>query len=158
MTVEYEDIKAELRRRIEAIVYASAGTVDAKGRTRVRVLHPVWDWEQHTIWIGTNPNGAIATELAANPHLSLCYLISSLDPFATEQVYVDCVTKWADRKTTWERLKSGPPPVGYDPVASWQSPDDPKFGALKLTPWRIELSALSEAEGWSQSIWKSASK
>lgn len=154
MTVEYGEISAEFRRRIEAVVYASASTVDTKGRTRVRVLHPVWDWERHVAWIGTNPQGAIASELGANPHLSLCYLISSLDPIATEQVYVDCVAEWVDRQATWEIIKSGPPPVGYDPAVSWQSPDDPKFGALKLTPWRIELSALSAADGWSQSIWR----
>jgi hypothetical protein len=97
----------------------------------------------------------MADELAGSPYLSLCYLISSLDPFLTKQVYVDCASEWIDRAEGWDKIKSAPPPLGYDPAVSWQSADDPKFGALRLTPSRIELAGLSAADGWSQSIWRS---
>lgn len=149
--------EAELRRRVEGVVYASASTVDAQARPRVRILHPVWDWETRTVWIGTNPQGAMAAELASHPHLALCYLRSSLEPFATEQAYVDGPVTWIDPHEGWDKIKSAPPPVGYDPLVSWSSPDDPKFGVLELTPSRIELAALSAASGWSQSIWHAGS-
>src|SRR5581483_10246658 len=37
------------------IVWASAATVDAKGRPRQRILHPIWLWDGDTLhgWIAT---------------------------------------------------------------------------------------------------------
>ena len=39
------------------IVWCSAATVDAKGRPRSRVLHPIWQWDGAELsgWIATGP-------------------------------------------------------------------------------------------------------
>jgi len=40
----------------------------------------------------------------------------------------------------WERLRSAPPPMGYDPAPIW--PDGPlggSFAALRLDAWRVRL-------------------
>jgi hypothetical protein len=37
----------------------------------------------------------------------------------------------------------------------WKSPEDPTFGLLKLTPWRIELSSLNDLiAGTPAKVWR----
>src|SRR5690606_40423394 len=42
----------------------------------------------------------------------------------------------------WERFRSGPEPVGYDPtiIHAWKDgPRSPAFAALRLDPWRVRV-------------------
>ncbi len=52
--------------------------------------------------------------------------------------------------------KSTPPPLGYDPGMIWKAgPQDPGFGLLKLTPWRIEVSSIYDmAAGTPPLVWR----
>lgn len=48
----------------------------------------------------------------------------------------------ATRLRTWELLKSGPEPAGYDPaiVPMWaDGPLGDSFGVLRLEPWRLRV-------------------
>jgi len=40
-----------------------------------------------------------------------------------------------EEKRLWKRL-ADMPPVGYDPGLFWKDVNDPRFGVLKLMPWR----------------------
>lgn len=139
MRVEnFADIEAEFIKRVEAIVWCGATTIDSQQRPRSRILHPIW--EGSTGWIGTHRNSHKSKHLAQNPYMSLSF-INIKD--VMNPVYVDCKAEWVDDRETkqriWNLFKNTPEPVGYDPSTTFGSVDDENFGVLKLTPWRIEL-------------------
>lgn len=132
----FSDIEIEFLRRVQTMVWASAATIDAKGRPRSRILHPIW--EGSTGWIATGRGTLKARHLDANPYLSLAYIADVMNP-----VYVDCRASWeddpAERRRVWALIKSHPEPYGFDPAHDFAAPDNPAFGLLKLAPWRIDL-------------------
>jgi general stress protein 26 len=152
----FEDIAIEFERRVRRIIWCNVVTVDGKGRPRSRILHPVW--EGSTGWIGTSRQSLKANHLANNPYVSLSYWDTR-----HQQVYVDCRAEWVDdrdgRRRAWGYIRSLPEPYGYDPKLFWSDgPDGGTFGALKLTPWRIELCSLEDLiRGTPPKVWRSAS-
>ena len=137
----FEEIEHEFMARVRRIVWCTVATVDRQGRPRTRILHPIW--EGTTGWIATVPHSHKAKHLAKNPYVSLSYW----DP-QHQQIHVDARAEWVDdmltKRHVWELYKSTPPPLGYDPIISWPGGvDDPEYGVLKLTPWRIELIGLA---------------
>ncbi|MGB7338057.1 MAG: pyridoxamine 5'-phosphate oxidase family protein [Phototrophicaceae bacterium] len=144
---DFSEIVEEFDARVRDMVWCSAATVDAQGRPRTRVLHPVW--EGATGWIGTSPLSIKAKHLAIQPNLSLAYIKHPFKP-----VYVDCTVEWieemAEKRRIWDLFKSLPEPYGYDPVLAFPSVEHESFGVLKLTPWRIEVYSL----GVESKIWK----
>ncbi len=135
----FSEIEAEFIERVFRVVWCSAATIDSHNRPRSRVLHPIW--EGAAGWIATSPQSLKAKHLARNSALSLAYVA---DPF--KPVYVECVAEWADDLATkqriWDLFKGAPAPMGYDLAMIWSSPEDPTFGILKLTPWRIEVATF----------------
>lgn len=154
-TGSFEDIRDEFERRVRRIVWATVTTVDGKGRPRSRMLHPMWDGT--TGWIMTGRQTHKAKHLQRNPYVSCSYWDQD-----QQQVFAECRAEWADDPATrariWEMFKNEPPPYGYDPAMFWPGgPSDPGFGALKLTPWRIELWSLNDmASGREPRVWRPA--
>lgn len=132
----FSDIEAEFIQRVHTMIWCNVATVDAQGRPRSRILHPIW--EGNTGWIGTNRNTLKARHLDSNPYVSLAYIADVMKP-----VYVDCKTEWIDdlsqKQRIWDLFKNTPPPLGYDPAPEFISHDHENFGLLKLMPWRIDL-------------------
>lgn len=132
----FSDIETEFLNRVQTMVWANAATVDTCGRPRSRILHPIW--EGSTGWIATGRETLKARHLEKNPYLSLAYIAAVMNP-----VYVDCRAGWEDdpdeRRRVWAFMKSQPEPYGFDPAHDFATPDNPAFGLLKLTPWRIDL-------------------
>lgn len=124
------------------IVWTVVATVDAEGRPRTRVLHPVWQWDgtRLTGWVATSPLSPKAGHLAANPEVSLTYWNPEHDTCTAE-----CSAVWEssdeERQAGWDRFVSAPPPVGYDPsiIPAWDSPASPGFGILRLEPYRLRV-------------------
>ena len=148
----FADIEKDFLARVRQIVWCNVATVDRRGRPRSRILHPLW--EGRTGWILTGRHTLKTEHLAANPHVSLCYANSDL-----QQVYVDCRAEWADdpadKARLWDLFAATPPPIGYDPIAFWpHGKQDPTFGVLKLTPWRIEVTSLADLVSGSGKIWR----
>src|SRR5439155_13217471 len=90
------------------IVWASAATVDARGRARQRILHPIWLWDGSKLegWIATGPTPIKRADLARNPNISLNYWGGhSTHDTAT----ADCRTEWAfddvTRTMVWNLFK-----------------------------------------------------
>lgn len=126
--------------RVHAMVWCSAATVDADGRPRSRVVHTIWDGQ--TGWAVTRSGTPKLGHLAANPHVSLAYTSDLLHP-----VYADCLARWEDDPATkrhvWDLFLGAPPPLGFDPASMFGSVDDPGYGVLRLTPYRIALEDVS---------------
>jgi general stress protein 26 len=149
----FAEIEEEFMARVRRIAWCTVATVDLKGRPRTRILHPIW--EGATGWIATGRHSHKEKHLARNPYVSLSYW----DP-QHQQIYVDASAAWeddaAEKRRIWDLYKSTPPPLGYDPQIIWQKGvEDPEFGVLKLTPWRIELSALGDmVTGAPPKVWR----
>ena len=154
----FEEIAEAFNERVNRIVWCTFTTMDRKGRPRSRILHPVW--EGSTGWIATGRTSHKSKHLANNPHVSLVYFDNPPgNPMGQQQVYVECTTEWqddqAEKERVWNLIKDAPPPVGYDPAMFFQTVENPDFGALKLTPWRVEVSALSDMmTGAQPQIWR----
>ena len=136
---DFSEIETEFIQRVEDAVWCSAACVDSQNRPRSRVLHPIW--EGKIGWVATWPFSHKSKHLARIPYLSLAYLKDPIKP-----VYVDCKVEWIneakEKERIWDLYKNTPPPVGYDPAMAFDSIDSPKYGLLKLYPWRIQLYTL----------------
>jgi len=128
-----------------SIVWASAATVDANGRPRSRVLHPIWEWDGTDLfgWIATVPSPVKRAHLAVHPQMSLNYWAPTHDTCSAE-----CLVEWyLDDDTctaVWDRFENAPAPVGYDPriIPQWiDGPTSGDFAALRLTPYRLRIMA-----------------
>ncbi len=135
------------------IVWCAAATVDVHGRPRSRVLHPVWDWDGATLRgrIATSPDSPKAADLAVMPSISLTYWAPNHDT-ATAECGAAFDPSPEARAALWERFKTAPAPVGYDPafIPGWDTPASPGFGCLVLEPRSIRVmpgSVLLKGEG-----------
>jgi general stress protein 26 len=149
---DFSAIEADFMDRIRRIVWCTVTTVDRKDRPRARILHPVW--EGSTGWIATGRDSFKAKHIAHNPHVSLSYW----DP-NHEQVFAECRAEWEDDPTEkarlWAFYKATPAPLGYDLAMFWKDADDPGYGLLRLSPWRIELSSLGGMmKGEAPRVWR----
>lgn len=133
----FADIRDEFLERANKHVYCNLATVDSNGRPRSRVVHVIW--EEAVGWITTDPSYPKSRHLAANPYVSLGYVADIAAPACAE-----CRAEWVDdlteKRRVWEYMATLPPPLGFDPTPIYGSPDAPRFGLLKLTPWRIQVS------------------
>ena len=124
------------------IVWCSAATVDVEGRPRSRVLHPIWEWDGKSLqgWIATSPTPTKRQHLQAHPYVSLNYWAPNQDTCVAE-----CRCYWAfddeTRQMVWDKFKTAPQPVGYDPalIPAWTSPTAESFAVLRLEPWRLRV-------------------
>lgn len=124
------------------IVWSSAATVDARGRPRSRILHPIWQWDGVRLvgWIGTSPTPTKREHLKASPHMSLNYWSPSHDTCVAE-----CRATWAfddeTRTTVWNLFLNTPEPIGYNPriIPSWESPTCEAFAVIRVDPWRLRV-------------------
>ena len=134
------EIEQEFHARVREVVWCNCATIDAHGRPRSRVLHPIW--EGLTGWVTTRRSTPKIKQIAASPFVSLAYI---QDPF--RPVYVECRAVWVDdlptRERIWELCRNTPEPAGFDPAAVWGDIMDSENGLLRLTPWRIELNDFS---------------
>ena len=135
------------------IVWCTAATVDASGRPRSRVLHPIWEWDGNALtgWIATGPTPIKRAHLDAHPYVSCNYWAPSQDTCVAE-----CDAEWCfdmpTRERIWDLFANGPEPVGYDPsiIPGWENAASEAFAVLKLDPWRLRVmpgSVLLAGEG-----------
>ena len=135
----FDEIADEFAARVAKVVWCNLATVDARGRPRSRVVHPVWVGRQG--WLGVRRGTPKTRQVDANPHVSLAYVSDLAKPF-----YVESTASWvedpSERQRYFETARSLPPPLGFDPAPIFGAPDDPGFGLLAFTPWRIQLDDM----------------
>ncbi len=77
--------------------------------------------------------------------MSLAYVADVMRP-----VSANCAAGWdydpATKRRVWERIASLPPPLGFDPAPIYGGIDVPNFGLLKLTPFSIRLTDVTERD------------
>ena len=125
-----------------SIVWCSAASVDAKGRPRSRILHPLWQWDGQALigWICTSPTPVKRAHLEASPYLSLNYWTPNQDTCVAE-----CKASWVfddeARTNIWNLFVNTPEPIGYNPaiIPAWHSPTADNFAVLRLEPWRLRV-------------------
>jgi len=147
MTVKsFSEIEKDFMDRVARIVWCTVTTVDTKNRPRARLLHPIWETVdgKPVGWIATGRDSHKAKHIAHNPYVSLSYW----DP-KHEQIYAECKAEWVDdmgeKERLWKLFGSTPEPLGYDLKLFWsEGVTDPTYGLLRLTPWRLEISALGD--------------
>ena len=136
----FSEIEEDYLARVHSMVWCSMATVDTRNRPRSRVLHPIW--EGATGWASARPLSLKTKHLAHNPYVSLAYIADISKP-----VYADCKAEWvsdsAARQHVWDLFAAMAPPAGFDLANTFKGVDDPEFGLLKFTPWRIELFDIS---------------
>lgn len=149
--VTFSEIETEFLQRVHTMVWCSMATRDTKDRLRSRILHPLW--EGATGWASARPESLKARHIAHCPYVSLAYVSDIARP-----VYVDCTAEWENddekKRRIWELFKSTPPPAGFDLGKTFKSMEDPEYGVLKFTPWRIELFDISNAAN--RKVWLAA--
>jgi hypothetical protein len=136
----FEPFAGEFIQRTSEIIWCTATTVDAQGRPRSRILHPIWEIVDGLPigWVVTSRTPVKTRHLAANPHMACMYW----DP-GQNTVSIDCLATWAsdaDRRHVWDVFTTTPPPLGYD--LGWYGEeqwDNPLFNPLQLNPWRIQI-------------------
>jgi len=143
---DFAEIAGEFTKRVSRVVWCTVATVDAKGRPRARILHPIWEPDGVggvAGYIATGRHSYKERHLAGNPNVSLTYWDQ-----VHEQVYVDATAAWEDRaaekQRVWDLFKNTPPPYGYDPGMIWRDGLTDDFGVLTLTPLRIELYGIAD--------------
>ncbi|MBX7435039.1 pyridoxamine 5'-phosphate oxidase family protein [Mycobacterium sp. Y57] len=137
-----------------SIVWASVATVDADGKPRSRILHPIWEWDGTDLlgWVATAPTPLKRAHLAVHPDVSVSYWTTNQDTCAA-----DCLVEWytddETRTAVWQKFETGPAPVGYDPaiIPQWRDgPTSAAFAVLRLTPYRLRVmpgTVLTEGRG-----------
>lgn len=146
-THAFAAVEPEFKARVDTMVWCNGATIDARGRPRSRILHPLW--EGALAWITTDPRSLKSQHLSQNPYVSLAYVSDVAKP-----AYADCLAEWIDdpatRRHVWELCLWTPPPMGFDPAPIYGTPEmpgegQPRFGVLRLTPYRIQLVQWPDA-------------
>jgi uncharacterized protein YbdZ (MbtH family) len=140
MPESFAAFEEEFLQRTGEIIWCTATTVDARGRPRSRILHPIWEVVDGVPvgWVVTSRTPVKSAHVDANPHLACMYW----NP-AHHTVSIDCIAGWADdagRQRAWNLFMSTPPPLGYD--LSWFGDarwDHPLFNPLRLEAWRVQM-------------------
>lgn len=107
----FEQIAPAFVEMAHSIVWASAATVDADGRPRSRVLHPIWEFDGPDLfgWIATVPSPVKRAHLAEHPYMSLNYWAPNHDTCSAE-----CLVEWyTDDETcrlVWTNSPTAPRP------------------------------------------------
>lgn len=138
----FSEIELALHERIVQMIWCNMSTMDTHNRLRSRIVQPIWDGA--ICWIASHRHGLKAKHIAHNPFVSLAYIGDNVRP-----VYIDGTAAWADDLVTkqhvWNLARTAPEPLTYDLAPLYRSADNPNFGVLKLTPWRIELGDMMGA-------------
>jgi len=150
MTDTLETVAPAFVEMAHRIVWATAATVDTKGRPSTRILHPVWEWDGTSLtgWIATSPLSLKAKHLAETPTMSLTYWTTNHDTCTAT-----CSTAWElseeQREIGWKRFSEAPAPVGYNPaiIPGWDTPQSPGFGILRIEPTWLRVMEGSMMAG-----------
>src|SRR5690349_18227175 len=127
------------------VVWATVASLDAQGRPRSRVVHPVWTLDERGLrgWIGTRPTSLVRRHLQHAAFLSVSYWSGAHDVAVAE-----CRARYVDddagRHEAWQALRSAPEPAGYDPATIWPGPLDEGFAAVALDPWLLRWARAAD--------------
>ena len=125
------------------IVWANLATVDARGRPRSRVVHPVWEPTEDGL-IGRVCTRATPTKrahLTHSPFVSVAYWHPEHDVAVAE-----CAAEWDPQPDrSWPVFRAHPAPVGFDPDTVFAGGTaHPEAAVLILRPWRLRWAFAAD--------------
>ncbi len=154
--VEYLQLLDDALAVTRRVVWCVLTTVDARGRPRNRVVHPVWEPMDGGLvgWVTTRRSPVKTAHLADNRHVACAYVGADHDV-----AYLDCTATWAsrdERHHAWDVCRSLPDPSGFDPATIWpDGPDAPGAEVLRLDPYRVQVGLAADlAEGRAPRTWR----
>jgi hypothetical protein len=125
-----------------SIVWCATATVDRFGRPRSRIFHPLWEWDGANLvgWVATSPTPVKLDNLKEHPYVSCSYWTETHET-CTAECDAEVLYDDATRADIWNKFKTAPPPLGYDPavIPFWNEPTDDSFIVLRLKPWRLRV-------------------
>jgi general stress protein 26 len=138
----FTDLADEVIAIMSEIVYCTVTTVDAAGRPRSRVMHPIFEVVDGLPmgWAITDKTPVKTRHLARNPHVS-CFYWSP----AQNTVSLECTARWVDddetREHVWRLFRDTPPPLGWGELTAYEPEriHHPLFEPLQLIPWRVQV-------------------
>jgi general stress protein 26 len=153
----FSELAQEFDAVARKVIWPTMTTVDRQGRPRARIVHPVWDGP--TGWLLTGRSSLKGKHLAQVPYVSISYVDAEGVSPTANQAYAECRAEWIDDAAEKTRIrdlfKSLPEPYGYDPAVFFPAgPEDPEFGVLKLTPWRVEVFSLATQMQGQGKVWR----
>ena len=156
--MELSEVAPRFVEMAHRIVWASVATVDAKGRPRSRVLHPIWEWDGNALvgWVATAPTPTKLAHLEASAFVSCNYWSPQQDTCVAE-CRASWVTDAEGKAAIWRKLAEGPEPVGYDPaiIPGWENSESPGFAGLRLEPWRLRaMPGSAMLDGVGTVVWQ----
>lgn len=141
MPTSFDAIADDFLRFAHEIIWCTLTTVDADGRPRSRILHPIWEVidGRPVGWIATGRTPIKVQHLAANPIVAFSYWSP-----AQHVVQGEARATWVDDPSTkqriWDLFASTPFPLGYDLRAfAPDGPTSPAFTPLRLDPDRVQV-------------------
>ncbi|MFI1917844.1 pyridoxamine 5'-phosphate oxidase family protein [Nocardia sp. NPDC020380] len=140
MAATFDTIEHDFFRFAHEIVWCTITSVDSNGRPRSRILHPLWEMDDHRPvgWIVTGKTPVKVRHLAANPVVAFSYWSP-----AQHVVQGEAVATWVEdaavKHRVWDLFMTAPPPLGYDLRQFATGPDSPRFSVLRLDPERIQV-------------------
>jgi hypothetical protein len=142
---EFSEVAPAFAEMANRMVYATLTTVDRRNRPRARMVHTLWEWDGKELvgWVGSLVTPMKKAHLERNPYVSCNYWdgVEAYDTCVAE-CRAELLLDEKSRHEGWERFKSIPPPLGYDPaiIPQWsEGPDSPAWGVLRLEPWRLRV-------------------
>lgn len=136
------------------IVWCSLATVDASGRPRSRVVHPLWELTSDGLLgrVCTRATPTKQAHIASNPFASCSYW----DP-GHDVAVAECAASWDPKpERSWSVFSAPPPPMGFDPAAMFAGGlTNPEAAILLLRPWRLRWArAVDLANGRPHTVWR----
>src|SRR3954454_5214709 len=110
------------------MVYCTLATTDRRGRPRSRMVHTLWEWDGAALvgWANSIVTPMKRAHLERTPYVSCNYWdgVEAYDT-CTAECRAELLLDDANRRAGWERFRSVPPPLGYDPAIIPQWADGP---------------------------------
>jgi hypothetical protein len=136
------------------IVWCTLATVDAGGRPRSRVVHPVWELTPDGLRgrVCTRATPTKRAHIAASAYVSCSYWDPEHDVAVAE-----CAARWdPEPERSWPVFSAHPAPVGFDPAQMFAGGTaDPEAAVLLLTPWRLRWGRAADlAQGVAHRVWR----
>ena len=128
------DLKQQILAKLKTPTLAVLGTITEDGKPWARYVMPFAD-ENLTIWMATRLSTRKVGQIKKNPEVHMtagCVNPELGEPFLQIQGKAEILSDEKSRKIVWnDHLK-----------AIFSGPDDPNFGVVKVTPYRIEYQPM----------------
>lgn len=141
MAESFAALQGDFLKFAHEIIWCSLTTVDAAGRPRARIVHPIWEVieERPVGWIFTGKTPIKSKHLAANSNVAFSYWAPTQDV-----VLGEATASWVEdpetKRRVWDLFMNTPSPLGYDLRAfGVDGPESEVFTPLRLDPHRVQV-------------------